>query len=203
MNRRQFLKAATITTLYTAASPLTALAQGLFPFPLLEITDNPALVLRAGLSSLGGIKRLVQHGQKVLIYPTMRYLPHVTGHGRNPHPDIVRELIQQALSAGASQVRVMDSAFANPERCARRGNVKTLKEGLYAVACSLKIQLLVSVLLGRVHSACCFFAFCRVGAARYTKSAAYKYNILIFLNIYHIFCSLQVRKPSPRIKLSR
>jgi hypothetical protein len=36
-------------------SPFAAFAQNAFPFPSIEIKNEPALKLRAGLSSLGGM----------------------------------------------------------------------------------------------------------------------------------------------------
>ena len=123
ITRRQFIKGVTLASLHWWVSPLTAFAQGPFPFPSIEIEDKPVLMLRAGLSSLGGMKGLLQQGRNVLICPTMRYLPPI-GYGRNTDPQIVQELILQSLNAGAEVVRVLDTPWATPERCARASGLR-------------------------------------------------------------------------------
>lgn len=115
--------------------PFTAFAQNTFPFPSIEIKDKPVLTFRAGLSSLGGMEGLLQQGRNVLICPTMRYLPPI-GYGRNTDSQIVQELILQSLNAGAEVVRVLDTPWATPERCARASGLDVCATPLMRICLS-------------------------------------------------------------------
>ena len=118
ITRRRFLKRVALASLHWWVSPLTAFAQGPFPFPSIEIKDKPVLTLRAGLSSLKGTKGLLQQGRNVLICPTMRYLPPI-GYGQNTDPQIVQKLILQSLNARAEVARVLDTP-----RCTRASGLR-------------------------------------------------------------------------------
>lgn len=69
-----------------------AFAQNTFPFPSIEIKNKPALKLRAGLSSLGGMGDLFYRGEMFSFVPQC-----VTC--RRLRPQTVQELILQSLNA--------------------------------------------------------------------------------------------------------
>ncbi|MCB2183732.1 MAG: DUF362 domain-containing protein [Desulfobulbaceae bacterium] len=123
MNRRQFLKQ---VSLWSAGMTLTIPHFKITPdvfakenrsatLSIAEGKDYMSLVNRV-LDSLGGIKNFVKPKDKVVIKPNI-------GWDRNPeqaantHPLIVKALVLQALSAGASEVKIFDRTCNEERRC--------------------------------------------------------------------------------------
>lgn len=79
-------------------------------------TSEPAAMVDAALSSLGGMERFVSKGQKVLVKPNI-------GWDRTPdlaadtNPQVVARVVEHCLQAGAASVLVMDRTCNDPRRC--------------------------------------------------------------------------------------
>lgn len=91
--------------------------------------DDPAKNVRVAIEALGGIKRFVSRGDKVVIKPNM-------GLGNPPYkttttePKVVRALAELALNAGAKMVMVFDYPFHNPDIVLDVCGIKKELEGL-------------------------------------------------------------------------
>jgi len=73
---------------------------------------DPDAIVKAALSSLGGIERFVKQGQDVIIKPNICVDYHPPEYAATTHPVVVGALVTLCLGAGAKRVRVMDSPFA-------------------------------------------------------------------------------------------
>ena len=103
-------------------SPFEAFTQNAFPFPSIEIKNKPALKLRAGLSSLGELVICFSRGEMFSFVPQC-----VTGHrldaGGIPTPDCTGTHPAK-LECRAKGVRVLDTPWGTPERCARASGLR-------------------------------------------------------------------------------
>lgn len=79
-----------------------------------EGTD-PALAVRAALQELGGIRRFIKAGDRVLLKPNCAF-DRPSHLGATSSPAVTGEVVRQCISAGA-QVRVIDNPINNPEGC--------------------------------------------------------------------------------------
>jgi len=82
--------------------------------------ESPSLITKEAISALGGIKRFISKGDKVLVKPNI-------GWDRKPeqaactNPEVVKTVVELCLEAGAKEVKVMD----NPCNPARRTYVRS------------------------------------------------------------------------------
>jgi uncharacterized protein (DUF362 family) len=121
-DRRDFIKtglAATATVL--AGGPgglLGPVGAGAGDLPDLVVCrgKSPAPMTRAAVDALGGMKRFVKPGAKVVIKPNMSFARPV-GSGSNTDPNIVAEVARMCAEAGASRISVLDNVLANPKDC--------------------------------------------------------------------------------------
>jgi uncharacterized protein (DUF362 family) len=74
--------------------------------------EDPAAIVKAALSSLGGIERFVKQGQDVIIKPNICVDYHPPEYAATTNPVVVATLVTLCLGAGAKRVRVIDSPFA-------------------------------------------------------------------------------------------
>jgi len=113
MNRRKFLKsvAAGMTVIAASAKlPKLAFSQtanNSVPDLVGVRNGDPVSMFRKGIDALGGMKKFVKPGQKVIIKPNASF-DCVPERGSNTNPDLVAEIVRQAKAAGASQVSVFD-----------------------------------------------------------------------------------------------
>jgi uncharacterized protein (DUF362 family) len=129
ITRREFLKlaglaAASLALLETGCSPQTQKATGSTsqrqaPTPTANQAylavahgKDPAAIVKAALTSLGGIQRFVKKGQDVIIKPNICVDYHPPEYAATTNPVVVATLVGLCLGAGAKRVRVMDSPFA-------------------------------------------------------------------------------------------
>jgi len=122
MRRRDFLKwqlagAACLATGFSL-SPLSdasaAEAPGAYPDVAIAKGD-PARATRAAVDMLGGMRRFVKAGQKVVIKPNMSFA-RAPELGSNTHPLVVKEVLIMCKEAGAAKVRVLDHSLQDPEQ---------------------------------------------------------------------------------------
>jgi uncharacterized protein (DUF362 family) len=126
--RREFLKRG----LLAAAAAISAGPGGLFAsrqsfaddVPDLSIAHgrDPAQNARAAVEAIGGMKRFVKPGNKVVIKPNMSF-----GSGpeaaSNTNPAVVAEVARMAAEAGASSISVLDNVLHSPENCLSRSKI--------------------------------------------------------------------------------
>lgn len=77
-----------------------------------------AASLSAALDALGGIEKFIQPGDRVLLKVNAAFAsPPILS--ATTHPDVIRELVNLCLRAGAREVRVSDNPINDPESCFR------------------------------------------------------------------------------------
>jgi uncharacterized protein (DUF362 family) len=114
MKRRQFLKDVAVGSLLLNIHPWN-LAQGRGHPDLAVIQgESPSFITKEAVSALGGIRRFISKGDKVLVKPNI-------GWDRTPqlaactNPDVIKTLVELCFEAGAKEVKVMDNP-CNPVR---------------------------------------------------------------------------------------
>jgi len=121
-DRRGFLKKSLLAT----AAVITGGPVGLFgpnesfgqdlPDMMVSEGKDHALVTRAAVDGLGGMKRFVKPGDKVFIKPNMSFASGPDS-ASNTHPLVVKEVAKMCLEAGASKITVLDHVLHNPQDC--------------------------------------------------------------------------------------
>jgi len=132
MNRREFLRdmavAGVLTKLpsHLSARPTDAAeAIGQAGLPQLAVItgESPTRITQEALAAIGGMKRFVSKGDKVIIKPNI-------GWDRTPelaactNPEVVKTLIELAFEAGAKEVIVTDNSTNSSTRCFARSGIQ-------------------------------------------------------------------------------
>jgi uncharacterized protein (DUF362 family) len=84
---------------------------------------DPQKNVRRALESMGGLAAFIKKGDRVLVKPNVGW-NRVPEQAANTNPDVVEEVVRQALAAGASKVWVTDSPVNSAERCFERSGIK-------------------------------------------------------------------------------
>jgi uncharacterized protein (DUF362 family) len=122
MERRDFIKSLLLSGLAVKLAPELFSQTSLPELSVIE-GESPGDIAREALKALGGIKRFIGHGDKVLIKPNI-------GWDRTPemaactNPEVVKALVEMAYEAGAKEVIVMDHTINQPKRCYIRSGIQ-------------------------------------------------------------------------------
>ncbi len=120
MKRRNFLKNMAVGSLALNIKPNLFAQTPSWPDLAVVKGESPSLITKEAISALGGIKRFISKGDKVLVKPNI-------GWDRKPeqaactNPEVVKTVVELCLEAGAKEVKVMD----NPCNPARRTYVRS------------------------------------------------------------------------------
>ena len=90
----------------TAGQPYLVVARG----------ANPAAITRAAIDALGGIGKFVKAGNDVIIKPNICNAQNTFEYASTTNPDVVAELVNLCIEAGAKRVRVLDQPFSGTAR---------------------------------------------------------------------------------------
>lgn len=119
MERRFFLKALAATGAYVGLSSTGALnvfaqkAPKSGAYDLVAVMGGePAEMFRKGIEAMGGMKKFVKKGQKVVVKPNIGW-DKVPELAANTNPELVGEIVRQCLAAGAKEVSVFDHTCDN------------------------------------------------------------------------------------------
>jgi uncharacterized protein (DUF362 family) len=123
ITRREFMKISAGAALATlmpkslfgasnANGPVIGVAQG----------DRSKLVAMA-IDLLGGIDRFVKSGDVVCIKPNLSFASN-TDCGATTSPDIVKQMVQLCLNAGASRIFVVDHTIQDATLCVERSRIE-------------------------------------------------------------------------------
>ncbi len=98
---------------------------GILPFDLVAVKGGePDVMFRKGIDALGGISKFIKKGQKVVVKPNIGW--DVTPErAANTNPILVSEIVQQCISAGASDVYVFDHTCDNWQRCYKNSGIES------------------------------------------------------------------------------
>ncbi len=84
--------------------------------------QDPAKNVRAALDRMGGIKRFVKPGDRVLVKPNVGW-ERKPEQAANTDPRVVGAVVRACREAGAKEVIVTDCPVNNPERCFARSGI--------------------------------------------------------------------------------
>lgn len=93
------------------------------PKIVLARNEDHVQALRASLDAIGGIKRFIQPGERVVVKPNVGW-DRTPEQAANTNPLLVGEMVRQCLSAGASQVVVTDVTCNHAPRCFIRSGIR-------------------------------------------------------------------------------
>lgn len=84
---------------------------------------EPASLVRSAVSKIGGMSRFVSRGDVVVVKPNISW-DRVPKQAATTNPEIVSEVIQMCLEAGAKKVKVFDHTLNEPRRCYKRSGIE-------------------------------------------------------------------------------
>lgn len=118
MERRDFLRTAFVCVFTLMLDRLDSLASDLTPYPDLVVVKGhpPAKLVETAISSLGGMKRFISHGDVVVVKPNIGW-DRTPDKAANTNPEVVAEIVRLSYEAGAKLVKVLDRSVNDPRRC--------------------------------------------------------------------------------------
>ncbi len=121
-DRREFLKTGLVATAAAITvgpgiilNPNSTPASD-YPDVVVSHGRDPSAITRGAIDALGGIKRFVQPGNRVVIKPNMSFASGPPASA-NTHPEVVRQVAQMCMEAGASKISIIDNVLNHPEDC--------------------------------------------------------------------------------------
>ena len=132
MTRKDFLKAvalAGMTTTFSSAAPFSVLAQqgknaaGADVDLVALMGGEPGPMFEKGIEVLGGMKRFVDRGAKVVIKPNIGWdkKPELAA---NTNPELVVAMINAAKDCGAKEIVVFDNTCDNWRKCYENSGIE-------------------------------------------------------------------------------
>jgi uncharacterized protein (DUF362 family) len=85
-------------------------------------STEAAVLTRAAIDGLGGMKRFISNGDIVVVKPNIGW-DRMPLHGANTNPEVVATVVQMAYEAGAKHVVVTDASCNDPNRCFQRSGI--------------------------------------------------------------------------------
>lgn len=122
MKRREFLRDVAAGGLFLGLRPSLLAQSGGFPQLVQVEGDSPGVITRAAIASLGGMKRFVTRGDRVVVKPNI-------GWDRTPelaactNPEVIKTIVELCFEAGAKEVTVMDNTTNQAQRCYARSGI--------------------------------------------------------------------------------
>ncbi len=121
MTRRGFLQ----LSFGMAAAAL--LPKGLLAIDEKEVTGplvgvargEPSKLVRAATDAIGGISQFITDGDRVCIKPNLSFAADIAT-GATTSPDVIKQVVELCLEAGASRVVITDHTIHDPELCIER-----------------------------------------------------------------------------------
>ncbi|OGP69514.1 MAG: hypothetical protein A2Y80_06140 [Deltaproteobacteria bacterium RBG_13_58_19] len=138
MDRRDFLKRLAALSLVAGAGRLITMPEELWamaplekPQPILSKVqgNNYAQITGDAIQALGGMKKFVNPGEVVVVKPNMAW-DRAPEMAANAHPDVVRQVVELCLEAGAKQVKVLDHTCHDARKAYVNSGIKAAVEGL-------------------------------------------------------------------------
>ena len=127
MKRRDFIRDMAAGGLALRFGPVVFAGQASAPAPALQLAavegESPYAITKEAVAMLGGMKRFVGKGDKVVIKPNI-------GWDRTPemaactNPEVVKALVELVLEAGAKKAIVIDNTTNQAKRCYVRSGIQ-------------------------------------------------------------------------------
>ena len=123
ITRREFIKISAGAALVTLL-PKSLLRASNDNGPVIGVAHGePAKLVRAAVDLVGGIKSYVKSGDVVCIKPNLSFASNVDC-GATTNPEIVKQMVQLCLDAGASKIMVMDHTIQDPTLCIENSRIE-------------------------------------------------------------------------------
>jgi uncharacterized protein (DUF362 family) len=119
VSRRQFIK--TGTAAGVALTTGNVMAQGKKPVVAVS-KGKPNEIVKKAVDALGGIKKFVKEGDRVVIKANMGF-PNPPEWSTTTHPDVVKSLAQLCLDAGAQRVILIDNPLRDAKMCKEKSGI--------------------------------------------------------------------------------
>jgi uncharacterized protein (DUF362 family) len=138
MERREFLKKVAGLGLLAGAGRLLVFPEELWamaplerPQPILAKTQGTkyAQITGEAIQALGGMKKFVNPNEVVVVKPNMAW-DRTPEMAANAHPDVVRQVVEMCLEAGAKKVKVLDHTCHDARKAYTSSGIKAAVEGL-------------------------------------------------------------------------
>lgn len=134
MDRRDFLKtvaiagvAATVKlegAMDVMAQTVNKAQSGGSAYDLVAVMGGePAEMFRQAITQMGGMKKFVKSGNKVVVKPNIGWdkTPELAG---NTNPELIKEIIKQCFDAGAKEVVVFDHTCDDWQKCYKNSGIE-------------------------------------------------------------------------------
>ena len=175
MKRRYFLKAVALTGIastFRFSDGLEIMAQNAKGYDLIAVLGGtPEDMFKKAIAELGGMKKFVQKGQKVVVKPNIGWdrSPELAA---NTNPDLVAAIIKDCFAAGAKEVIVFDHTCDDWRKCYKNSGIEAAVEKIPDLW-SLILRIPLTEAVSKAEKAflrSCFF-FVATGAANATVEA--------------------------------
>ena len=121
VSRRQFIKTGTAAAAGAAFNSGNLLAQGSKP-AVAVAKGKPTEIVKKAVDALGGIKKFVKEGDRVVIKANMGF-PNPPEWSTTTHPDVVKSIAQLCLDAGAQRVILIDNPLRDAQMCKEKSGI--------------------------------------------------------------------------------
>ena len=86
------------------------------------IDESPAVITKAAINAMGGIKKFVSRGDVVVIKPNMSW-DRLPEQAANTNPEVVATVVKLCFEAGAKKVKLFDRSVSDPRRCYKQSGI--------------------------------------------------------------------------------
>jgi len=124
MRRRTFIKTTAAGTAGCLLWPSVSVGRNNFvPDAVIVKNGEPAQLLQSAINALGGMRRFVTAGSKVVVKPNIGWdrPPELAA---NTNPQLIAEIVKQCFAAGAQEVKVFDRTCNEARRCYRHSGIE-------------------------------------------------------------------------------
>ncbi|HEX7320217.1 MAG TPA: DUF362 domain-containing protein [bacterium] len=125
-SRRDFLKiSASAAALAILPKVFFAAKKEIKKGPLVGVArGKPAKLVKAAIDAIGGMEKFVAQGSRVLIKPNIAFAANAES-GATTSADIVKQVVELCLNAGAATIVIGEHTIASAELCANKSNIRS------------------------------------------------------------------------------
>jgi uncharacterized protein (DUF362 family) len=124
ITRRDFLKISAGAVAATLLPKSLIAAEGKEIKPIISVArGEKSKLVKAAIDLIGGIDNYLSEGDIVCIKPNLSFAANVDC-GATTSPEIIKQVVQLCLDAGASKVIILDHTIQNPDLCIEKSKVE-------------------------------------------------------------------------------
>lgn len=134
-SRRQFIKTGSAVAAGAALNSSNLLAQGSKPTVAVS-KGKPKEIVKKAVDALGGIKKFVKQGDRVVIKANMGF-PNPPDWSTTSHPEVVKSIAQLCLDAGAQRVILIDNPLRDAQMCKEKNGIEAAIKDMKGVVLAM------------------------------------------------------------------